>query len=341
VDVSGLYVTPGLLDMHGHLMEIADPPDGFTFRAGVTTLVDAGTMGWRDFEEAKRQIDASQTRVLAFLAITGAKGNFGGGHGRDLLVQDLTDYDPVVTAAKIRQHRDVIVGVKIWKAPDFSGIELGVEAGRLADVPVMIDFNEVASSSPSASSLEELLLRVLRPGDIYTHMYSQTPAKRLVDESGRLKPFILAARERGIVFDVGHGGGAFSWHQAVPSAKEGFFPDVVSTDLHRISMNGGMKDMTNVMSKFLALGMPLQEIIHASTWRPAQVIRREELGHLSVGAEADVAVLNLREGSFGFLDSQGRLNHGSQKLEAELTLLGGRVVWDLNGIAATDWNAAE
>jgi dihydroorotase len=338
VDATGLYVTPGLVDLHGHLTEIADPPDGFTFRAGVTTLVDAGTYGWRDWEDALRQIEAARTRVLAFLAITGAKGDFGGGHGRDLLVQDLSDYDPVVTAAKIRQHRDVIVGVKIWKAPEFRGIELGVEAGRLVDMPVMIDFNDVAPSSSYSSSLEELFLRVLRPGDIYTHMYSQTPAKRIVDGDGRLQPFVRAARDRGIVFDVGHGGGAFSWGQAVPASQQGFFPDVISTDLHRISMNGGMKDMTNVMSKFLNLGMSLQQVIHASTWRPAQVIRREELGHLSVGAEADVAVFTLREGRFGFLDSQGRVNDGTQKLEAELTLRAGEIVWDLNGIAGTRWD---
>jgi dihydroorotase len=335
VDARGLYVTPGLIDLHGHLLPIADPPDGFTFRAGVTTLVDAGTVGWRNFEAAKRQADAAQTRVLVFLAIAGNKGALEGGHG-NLLIEDYSDYNPVMTAGKVRQHRDMIVGIKVWKAPDFTGYELAAEAGRLADVPVMVDWDGVPPFSPA--NLERLLLQVLRPGDIYTHMFSTTFAKRINDENGRLWPYVHAARERGIIFDVGHGGGAFSWAQAVPAFEQGFLPDVISTDLHKSSMNAGMKDMTNVMSKFLALGMPLQQIIHASTWKPAQVIKREELGHLSVGAEADVAVFSLREGNFGFLDAQGRLNDGTQKLETELTLRAGRVVWDLNGIAATRWD---
>jgi dihydroorotase len=335
IDVTGLYVTPGIVDLHCHLASGAGG-DGFTFRAGVTTCVDAGSYGWRNFQLARDQIAALRTRWYVILAITGNKGSTEGGHGNELLVQDYSDYDPVMTAAKIRQNRDLIVGVKVWKSPDFWGIEQAVEAGRLANVPVMIDFGEKVPPL----SLEKLLLQVFRPGDIYTHAYAYHPQNResIVDEAFRVRPYVWAARERGIVFDVGHGGGAFSWGQAVPASQQGFFPDVISTDLHRISMNGGMKDMTNVMSKFLNLGMSLQQVIHASTWRPAQVIRREELGHLSVGAEADVAVFTLREGRFGFLDSQGRLNDGTQKLEAELTLRAGEIVWDLNGIAGTRWD---
>jgi dihydroorotase len=158
------------------------------------------------------------------------------------------------------------------------------------------------------------------------------------DKNYELRPFVLAARKRGIIFDVGHGGGAFGWQGAVPAMKQGFLPDTISTDLHRSSMNAGMKDMTNVMSKFLAMGMSLPQVIAASTWKPAQVINRQELGHLSVGAEADVAVFNLRLGDFGFLDVRNRVLKGTQKLEAELTIRAGRVVWDLNGIGGIPWN---
>jgi dihydroorotase len=303
----------------------------------VTTIVDAGTFGWRNFADAQQQIKAIQTRVLVFLAIAGNKGSRVGPQGTRQ-VQDLSDYDPVMTAATIKEHPSVIVGIKVWKSPDFSGIEKAVEAGRLANVPVMIDFGE---ETPPLS-LEHLLLKVFRPGDIYTHTYAYHPNTREAivdgDKNYQVRPFVLAARKRGIIFDVGHGGGAFGWQGAVPAMKQGFLPDTISTDLHRNSMNDGMKDMTNVMSKFLAMGMSLQQVIAASTWKPAQVIKREELGHLSVGAEADVAVFNLRKGEFGFTDVRNRVLKGTQKLEAELTIRAGRVRWDLNGIGGLPWD---
>jgi dihydroorotase len=151
-------------------------------------------------------------------------------------------------------------------------------------------------------------------------------------------PFVVEAQKRGIIFDVGHGGGSFRFSQAIPALKTGFRPNTISTDYHTGSMNAGMKDQLNIMSKFLNMGMTIQEVITASTANPAQVIHRDELGHLSVGAIADVAIFSLRKGKFGFIDSSGFRMDGDQKLECELTVREGKVVYDLNGISRPLWN---
>lgn len=348
VDLKGYYVTPGLIDMHVHVFVGNDPesyiangptsvsPDGFTFRAGVTTVVDAGSAGWRNFRQFKSQtIDRARTRVLALLNIVGT-----GMYGR-FEEQDVSDMNPVMTANMIKRlFPEFIVGIKsahYWG--DFTQVDRAVEAGKLAGVPVMVDFGE----HDPPNSIESLFMEHLRPGDIFTHTFSYGPKQRetIVDESGKVKPFIFEAQKRGIIFDVGHGGGAFSWRQAVPALKQGFKPDVISTDLHTQSMNGGMKDLANVMSKFLAMGMSLQDVVARTTVNPARVINRPDLGTLSPGAEADVAVFNVRKGDFGFLDVRGIRYDGKQKLEAELTIREGRIVWDLNGIAAPAFEAGK
>jgi dihydroorotase len=162
----------------------------------------------------------------------------------------------------------------------------------------------------------------------------------MLDADGKVLPYLFEARRRGVIFDVGHGAGSFLWRQAVPAIRQGFVPDSISTDLHVSSMNAGMKDLLNVMSKFLALGMSLEDVVARATWNPAREIHHEELGHLSVGGPADIAVLRLVKGDFGFLDARGTRLNGSQKLVAELTIRAGRVVWDLNGLAADDWQTA-
>lgn len=348
VDVQGLYVTPGFIDLHTHVFhgteEVGFPgfeinnsfgsisPDAFTFRSGVTTVVDAGSSGWRDFYTFKKQtVENSRTRVLAFLSITGS-GMLGTVHS-----QYLDDMDPEVTAFTINQNRDILVGVKKhhYQGPDFTPVERAVEAGELAGVPVMVDFG----GHVPPLSLETLLLEKLRPGDILTHTHFASQARQgAVDENGRVKPFIFEAQERGVIFDVGHGAGGFQWEQAVPSVEQGFIPNTISTDLYRNSMNAGMKDLSNVMSKFLAMGLSVQDVVLRTTWNPAQVIQKTELGNLSVGSEADVTVFNVREGDFGFLDARNQRVGGDRKLETELTIRAGRVVWDLNGLAASDWS---
>ncbi len=340
VDVSGLYVTPGLIDMHVHVFMGQEPgayiangatsvmPDGFTFRSGVTTVVDAGSSGWRNFRQFKEQtIDKANTRVLALLNIvgTGMKSRFE--------EQNIGDMNPEMTAHMItRLFPEILVGIKsshYWG--DFTQVDKAVEAGKMSNVPVMVDFGE----HDPPNSIKSLFLEHLRPGDMFTHTFSYGPSGRetIVDENGKVKPFVFEAQKRGIVFDVGHGGGAFSWRQAVPALKQGFKPNVISTDLHTQSMNAGMKNLCNVLSKFMAIGMTLEDVILRATWNPAQVIHRPDLGHLSVGAEADIAILKLREGEFGYVDIRKKYVKANRKLEAELTLRAGKVVWDLNGIS--------
>jgi len=344
IDAEGLYVTPGLIDMHSHNFFgtqpeaylsnsfSALPPDGFTFRTGVTTTVDAGSAGWRNFRIFKEQtIDRSKTRVLAFLNIVGA-GMQGGA-----IEQNVGDMDEKLTAIVARQYSDFVVGVKLahYSGFDWTPTERAVAAAKLANIPVMIDFG---GSEPELS-LTTLFMEKLRPGDIFTHAYAHVKGRTpIVNENGKVEDFAWKAQERGIIFDVGHGGGSFLFEQMAPAIQQGFKPNTISTDLHTGSMNAGMKDLANIMSKFLNLNMSLNEVIAGVTWHPAQNIKREDLGHLSEGAVADVAILNLRKGKFGFIDSQGKKMEGNQKLECELTIRNGVVVYDLNGIAAPLWN---
>jgi dihydroorotase len=347
VDVTGLYVTPGIIDMHVHVFYGTDPvsylanghdaviPDAFSFRAGVTTMVDAGCAGWRNFRQFKEQtIDRSQTRILAFLNIVG-----GGMYSR-FEEQDVTDMNPTMTSNMIlKLYPKIIVGIKAahyWG--DFTQVDRAVEAGKLANVPVMVDFGE----HHPPNSIEELFFKHLRPGDIFTHTYANgfTDRETVVDPATwKVKPFVFEAQKRGIIFDVGHGGGAFSWKQAVPSIQQGFLANTISSDLHTQSMNSGMKDMANLMSKFLALGLTLEQVIERSTWNPANVIHHPELGNLSVGSDADIAVFSLQKGDFGFLDVRRTKLKGTEKLQAELTIRSGKIVWDLNGIASPLWDA--
>jgi dihydroorotase len=292
-------------------------------------VVDAGSSGRRNFEAFKRTVvDRARTRVFVFLNI-GGSGMTGEG-----LEQNVDDMDAKGAAELARANPDTIVGIKVahYRGPDWGPVERGVEAGTLANIPVMVDFGEFRPERP----FQELVLKKLRPGDIYTHAY-YAPVPML-DHHGKLLPYLFEARKRGVLFDVGHGGAAFEFRQAVPAVKQGFVPDTISTDVHSGSLNSGMKDQLNVMSKFLNMGMTLEEVILRSTWNPARVIRREQLGHLSVGAIADIAVLGIEKGKFAFVDSFGARMDGTQKLVGELTIASGKVVWDLNGRTRDSWD---
>jgi len=339
LDVRGLYVTPGLVDIHVHVYASTGEaksyagdnsvfPDGFTFRSGVTTVADAGSSGYKNFEDFKAHIiDRSKTRVLAFLNIVGA--GMRGAKYED----NLAEMEAQPAAEMAKKYPGVIVGFKTahYQGPEWTPVEHAVAAGTMASIPIMVDFGTNHPERP----IDVLLTQKLRPGDIYTHCYSGLRGE--LDADGKVNRGMIEGRQRGVIFDVGHGAGSFAWKVAVPAIEQGFLPDSISTDLHITSMNAGMKDMLNVMSKFLALGLSVDDVIAKSTWNPAREIHHEELGHLSTGAIADLAVLRLQNGDFGFVDMSGIRMDGKQKFICEMTVQNGKVVYDLNGLSSTSF----
>jgi dihydroorotase len=339
IDATGLYITPGLVDIHTHLFHttgIRDAwagdnsvqPDAFSFRSGVTTMVDAGSSGWRNFETFRHTvIDRVHTRVLALINIAGL------GMMADVTEQVSSDFQPKEVAAVAAKHKDVVVGVKSahYQLPDWLSVDRAIEAGKLAGLPVMVDFGYFLPQRP----YWKLVTERLGPGDITTHMF-RGPVP-WIDSRGKLLDYLKQARRRGVKFDVGHGGQSFVLRNAAPAIAQGFWPDTISTDLHAHSMNASMMDMPTLLSKFLALGIPLEDTILRATWNPAQAIHRPELGHIGVGAAADVAVWNILRGEFGYGDAYGGRITGSQRLICEMTLRDGQIVWDWNARSAEDY----
>jgi dihydroorotase len=351
VDVSKLYVTPGLIDIHYHVGHGGAPLNWFTpearahalplgipadiaLQSGVTTIVDAGTAGAETFLQEKEEvIDRAKVRVLAFLNIVG-NGMQGG------LEQSLDEMDPKLCAATISRYRDILVGVKTahywtnlpWDAEHipWAAVDRAIECATLANVPVMYDF------WPRPERTYEDLLKKMRPGDIHTHVFAQQFPIILAD--GKINPALAEARARGVIFDVGHGAGSFWFRNAVPAMKQGFIPDSMSTDLHTGDYN--VVSMTIVMSKFLAMGVPLDDIIRRSTVNPAAEIRRPELGTLTVGKDADIAVLELAKGNFSYIDCGVARFDGSAKLTARMTIRAGRILYDPSGLSMVEWEKA-
>jgi len=342
--VTGLYVTPGLIDLHTHVYagtgergsyagDLSVYPDGFTLRNGVTTIVDAGSSGWRNFPDFKdKVIDRSKTRILAELNIVGS--GMRGGKFED----NLDDMDGTITGNFAKQYPGVVVGIKSahFTGPEWKPYEQAVIAGNIASIPVMIDYGANRIERP----LKQLVSSYLRPGDIYTHCFSGLRGEQN-SETGGPSDALLIMRKRGIYCDVGHGGGSFSWTVAAPIMRDGYLPDSISTDLHTGSMNNGMKDILNVADKMMVLGESVQQVIAQMTSHPAHEIKQEQLGNLSIGSGADVAVFSMEYGNFGFVDMYNTKMMGTKKLVCELTLRDGKVVYDLNGISADMWDATE
>ncbi|MFS8067447.1 MAG: amidohydrolase/deacetylase family metallohydrolase, partial [Byssovorax sp.] len=318
VDARNLLVTPGFVDAHTHVFfgtegsHLANGydaawPDSFAPRSCTTTVVDAGSSGHASYETFARQtIARSRTRVLAFLDIGG--GGMRGGS----FEQDLADMDARATAEMIRAHPDRIVGVKVahYEGAEWDPVTRAVEAASATGTRVMVDFG----AHVPELSLEHLLLDVLRPGDIFTHVYADVPGRTpIVDAAGLLRPFVRAARRRGILFDLGHGAGSFSFDQATAALAQAFAPDAISTDSHARSLGGAMQDLPAVLSKLGHLGVSLPELIRGVTTGAAALIGRPELGRLAEGAEADIAILQATSGQLGFTDTGDRRIDGTTR----------------------------
>ncbi len=348
IDASGLLVTPGLLDIHVHaystrLQHESGPwlgslvADHHFLSSGVTTGVDVGTAGADEIAHFRRTvIDGAITRILALVNI--ARPGMGDAE------QIVANLDVEAAARAALEHKDVVVGIKtahFWtnlpfdaEHPPWASVERAVEAGRLCDMPVMVDF----WPRPPERPYPDLILKKLRPGDIHTHVFArQFP---VIDAEGRVQPYMREARSRGVWFDVGHGAGSLWFRNAKRAIDDGFPPDSISTDLHAGSVRTTVHSMLHAMSKCLAMGMPLSNVISRSTVAPASAIRRPELGTLSPGAEADVAVLELKRGEYSFQDCGYARIDGDRKLECVLTLRAGRIVYERDGHALPHWRDA-
>jgi dihydroorotase len=341
LDVRGHSVTPGIIDMHAHVCathrrsRLSLDPHVNTFSSGVTTVVDAGTAGWRDFADFRSEvIDRAKIRVLAYVNIVGS------GMGGDW-EHDTREMSPRLAAAMAAEHRDVVVGIKTahyWANrpfdelhPPWAAVDAALEAGELCGLPVMVDFYPWLPERP----YPELILEKLRPGDIHTHVFAQQFP--VIDEQGRVCDHLWQARERGIIFDLGHGAASFWFRNAVPAIQQGFVPDSISTDLHTGNLNGPVIDMAETMSKVLAMGVPLEEVIARSTVAPAREIGHPELGTLTPGAEADVAVFTLEEEPFGLVDCGKTRLDATQRQRCVLTIRAGEIVYNPNGLGLPPW----
>lgn len=334
IDATQYYVTPGLIDIHTHFddqgADLNLNPDHNALRYGVTTAVDAGSSGADNFESFRKLvIDKAKTRLLVFLNIVAA-GMYGG-----QVEDDPKQMNVEKAVATVRKHKDVIVGIKTahYQPPDWIAVDNAVKAAAQSGTVCMVDFHP-----KPGRGYRELILEHMRPGDIHTHFYGRLTPQ--LDANKKLEPYMLQARKRGVLFDVGHGAGSFWFRIAVPAVQQGFLPDTISTDIHKRSIMLPRATLTDVMSKFLNIGLTVDQVIERTTVNAAKAIRRPELGTLSEGAEADIALLEVERGQFTFIDSGHAKLTGTQRLRAALTVRAGKVVWDADGISAEDWQGA-
>jgi dihydroorotase len=341
IDLAGKIVTPGIIDIHAHCYarhrnsDLSLLPIVNTFSSGVTTIVDAGTSGWRDFAEFKETvIDTAKMRIFAFVNIV-ADGMLGEWE------HDADQFRSKPCAAIADEYRDVVVGIKTahyWANRPFdsdhlpwTAVDAAVEAGTIAGLPIMVDFWPMLPERPYPT----LILEKMRPGDIHTHVFAQQFP--IIDANGKLYDHIWRARERGIVFDLGHGAGSFWFRNAAPAIEQGFIPDSISTDLHTGNVHGAVIDMLTTMNKIHNLGVPLPQVIRMSTVAPAKEIGHPELGTLTPGAVADVAVFTPHEGAFSYIDCGGFRFDGSSKLTCDLTIRAGEIVFNPSALGRPDW----
>lgn len=341
IDLSGKIVTPGIIDMHVHAFDrhvnsrLSLNPIVNTFSAGVTTVVDAGTSGWRDFAQFKEEIiDTAKIRVLSYVNIV-AMGMLGPWE------HEKKQFRPKPAAAIAEEFKDVVVGIKTahyWAGRPFDAdhepwmaVDAALEAAELCGMPIMVDFFPWLPERPYPT----LILEKMRKGDIHTHVFAQQFP--IINDDGKVYDHMWKARERGVIFDVGHGAGSFWFRNAVPAIEQGFIPDSISTDLHTGNVYGAVIDMLTTMNKIHNLGVPLPRVIEMSTVAPAREINHPELGTLSPGSDADVAVFTLNEGDFSYIDCSRFRFDGTSKLVCDMTIRSGEIVYNPSGIGQPDW----
>ena len=348
IDLSGYLVTPGILDIHTHVYQFPSSADAYVggmhadahlLASGVTTTVDVGTTGWKDFSDfLDNTIPKSKVRILVMINIA------AGGMVKASSEQNIHDMQPATVASLVNAYPEICVGIKTahywtqdpWDAehPPWASVDRAIEAGELCGKPVMVDF----WPRPPERSYQELILKKLRPGDIHTHVFAQQFP--IIDENGKVYDHMFQAQKRGVIFDLGHGAGSFWFRNAVPAFEGGFYPNSISTDLHMGNINGPVVSMITTMSKLLSLGMPLREVIKRSTAAPAREIGRPDLGTLSEGMEADIAVIKYLHGSFGYSDCGKAKMVGTEKLECLMTVRAGEIVYDPTGLSMPLWRQA-
>ncbi|HEU4987145.1 MAG TPA: amidohydrolase/deacetylase family metallohydrolase [Rhizobiaceae bacterium] len=320
INATGCLVTPGLIDLHSHVYwggtSLGVDADRLAAKSGTTTFIDAGSAGAGNFLGFRRHVmERSKVRILAYMNISFA-GIFG--FSRTVMVGECGDLrlcNPRETVAAVREHGEVVVGVKVRSGRIAGGnsgiapVDIAIEAADQVGLPVMAHIDE----PPPGRS--EVLPR-LRKGDVLTHCFRPFPNAPIF-ASGTVRPDMRLARERGVIFDIGHGMGSFDFEVARTMLREGLAPDVISSDVHLYCVDGPAFDILVCMSKLLALGMPLNEVLKAATARPAEVIGRPELGALTMGGQADIAVLRQRPGRFTFVDSTGASLVAEERLVSE------------------------
>jgi dihydroorotase len=327
-DARGRIVTPGLIDLHTHVFPYVGPygiePDPYCVRRGVTTVIDAGTSGAFTFPAFRRyNIERAATRIRALLHVV-AIGMVAGSTPNMGELEDLRYCVPKLAVDAARENRDLIVGFKVRFSRqytgenDFEGMKRAREAADEAGLPLMIHIG--GSYSPLGK-----FLALMKKGDVVTHSFNSHP-HGLLDESGKIAPEVEEARARGVLFDVGHGAGSFSFEVIEKCLAQDFRPDTISSDLYSANIHGPVFDLMTTLSKFLLLGMSLREVIVRATINSARVFNfGSEIGTLKPGAEADVAVLDLRNGDFNFTDSDGKTRTGRQKLAPVVTIRAGKL----------------